>query len=253
VNPAEILDEAASVWATSRAAYARAAVTVGGLLHRYVLACLGAAAGMNEAERCAAGLTRQKITQDAADRLGITRSRVNELCRIWAAADLLASRDATGNPELGALTFASLRCFSCCVRRSRGKHRLRRSRTGDGAEAVALESWSVRPDCIDWAQHTFRTAALEGWQKEQVRSELNLRKLPTITLRTQAARDVSLVWRGRNIQVIGPHLPTLHDLAHNAHHRDIADMVAEIVQASRDPQALADLIGQRLARLEVGV
>lgn len=169
MTTADLLTEAAALWATSRKGYRDGLVGVGRLLQRYVVARVTAGDGMNEQGRRAAGASRMRATADAAAALGSGAVKVRELLRVAAVADLLAP---TGG--FGALSYSCLRLMRVFVHRpGRGKRVSRVKGGSDGhLPASALENWAVRPGFAKTAPDLVARAVAGAWRESDLRREL---------------------------------------------------------------------------------
>jgi hypothetical protein len=234
---AALLDEAASLYATSRAGYRDAMIRVGDLLRRYVTARLREGDSLNEAGRARINLRRAACTADAAFSLATSRNKVNELMRISAAVELLA-----GSGGVGGLSYTSLRYFRVAIERV-PVARVRRglptpSGTGrptgaaGGLAPSGRNVWRVRQvRGIDPAA-VFHRAALEGWDSKTVMAELR----PLTGRRGGMCKAATADRR----------IPDFVDLARQGGPRDVADLAVEFIRASADPALVASLVAERL-------
>lgn len=229
---AAILEEASRLWATTRSGYRDGMVAVGRLLHRYILARLAEATGMNEAERRAASATRRHAVLAAAERLDVPMARVNQLVAVAAAVDLLSD-----DGDCGRLSFAGVNAFRVLLCRGSGKP-VRRSKTAPGAtgrpstiagsvDLADREQWRLKPEMDESAAVAlFRRAAAEGWHSNAILAAC--RKL--------AGRRPQAAAHGDDDR---PPSCDPFSMARAAHPRDLAEMLAQMVRASRDPAAVA--------------
>ena len=233
-----LLNEAAQLWTTARDRYRDAAVAVGKLLYRYVVAHLQEADKLNAVERQERGLTRARAIKQAAKRLQLRPPKITELIQTAMVVDLLAA-----GQSLGTLSFTCLRQFRVVVHRvHRGKHleraqRPHRSKEEQDKEYVTpsqLEEWGLRAE-YTWAPALFRRAVAENWDAQRIRTEL-LRQLPLG--RPNAWKEDRVSDKSR--------LVDLEALAKGGSTRDLADLIADLIRRSTDPVTLAELVRSRL-------
>lgn len=161
-----ILDEVAGLWSHTRAGHRDGMIAVGRRLHAYVEARLAAGSGLNEAQRRAAGATREAATRDAGARLGIPVAKVNELVRVGVAADLLAPPAGWG-----AASYAFVRALRVLIHRPHKGVPTARTLGDDGPPAADKEVWAVRPDALPWAAALVARGVSEGWSEARVARE----------------------------------------------------------------------------------
>lgn len=229
-SPSErLLAQAEDAFRSGRAGYRDAMVRAGRLLRDYVAARLREGDGLPEAGRRKAGACRGKATRDAADRLGTTNAKVNELIRVAAAADLLS-----GGRPVASLSYASLRCFRAVIHRPARGLKCRRSlKDVGGPEASDRARWEVRPEYAGRAEALFREADAGGWGERRVTEAL--RGLRGAGRRKDDPRDEG----GRGFDP--------EEMARNSSPRDLADWVARVVGVSADPSAVMRLVEERLS------
>jgi len=204
-------------------------VRAGRLLRDYVEARLREGDGLPEAGRREAGACRGKATRDAADRLGTTIDKVNELIRVAAVVDLLS-----GGEPVAALPYASLRCFRVVIHRPARGLKCRRSLKDSGAaEASDRARWEVRPEYAGRAESLFREADAGGWGEKRVAEAL--RELRGDGGKKDRFRDEG----GRGFDP--------EAMARNSSPRDLADWVARVVGLSSDPPTVMRLVEERLS------
>lgn len=243
INSATLLDRAAAVWAESRAARRDALLEVGRLLGAFVLTRLREGDSLTEADRLAAGHTRQHATAAAAGRLGISRDRVNELVATARAVDLLRP-----GGDLGPLSWGALRPFRRCVERTTGHRQARQ-------QVSATEEWHVKPACLPWAAGLLASAVAGGWDERRVRQELRQRLVRGGTGRPrQRHRSPAEAYTPacHGFEPADPEpFVTLRRVAVLSTPPDLADLLCQLVQQSRDPAAVERLLLERLARRPV--
>lgn len=173
VDPAILLDEAAGLWGTTKRGYRDGLIAVGRKLHQYLVARLRAGDAVNEAARRALKATRQHATRDAARRLGVGITRINELIRAATAADLLAPEEG-----LGSLSYSTVRAMRVMIYRPAKGRPISRA-PGDGLTLPsASEEWAVRPVWVTRGPELVARAVREGWEERRLRAALRTKLQP---------------------------------------------------------------------------
>lgn len=144
---AALLDEAASLYTTTRLGYRDSMLRVGELLHQYLLESLNAG-----------NLSRETATANACAALDVTRGKVNELVRISQTVKLLG--------EPGNLSYSALRAFRCYVHRRRGKKLVGPQR----------EVWQVRQGAHSKAKAFYSEAVTGNFTSKQVLARVRVSK-----------------------------------------------------------------------------
>lgn len=226
-----LLEQADNAFRSGRAGYRDAMVRTGRLLRDYVSLRLSEGDGLSEGARRKAGACRGKATRDAADRLGTTNDKVNELIRVAVAADLLSG----GRPVVN-LTYAAVRCFRAVIYRPGSGLRCRRSLKDVGAiESSGRARWEVRPEYAGRAEALFREADAGGWGEKRVAAAI--RELRGVGGVKESPREEP----GRGFDP--------EAMARNSSPRDLADWVARVVGLSVDPPTVMRLVEERLAAM----
>lgn len=225
MDPESILDEIEALWAATRRGYRDGMVRCGALLHRYVLARLRAAddPALNEADRRRLGATRQRAVRDAAARLGLKPSRVNDLIHAAMGVELLSD-----GGDCGLLSYGAVKALRLLVERLRRKE-VRRSRGDEGPPPSSREEWRVRPGLEKKGPALFRAAAAEGLPEAEVARRVRLLRRP----RRRGPRE-----DGAREGVV--------EAVKTADPRDVAEMVLNLIGRSRDPAAVARLVAAGL-------
>lgn len=243
MTAAEILDEAAALWASSRKRYRDETLRVGRLLHDYVLAWLREAEALPQDVRNAKKLSREYATKTAADRLGVTGARINSTIH-HAMIVVLLSNDG----DCGGLSLSAVRYFRVLVRRRRCKLTDARANPSDERpDRIApsgREVWEVLPRYAETGPELFRRAARESWKHDEVRSAVAL--LTAKSAKAAKASESSPRRDPSPTRIHGPERVDLRSLARVAAPRDLAEMIVSMISEADDPGGVLDLVVERL-------
>lgn len=221
----ELLAKAILRFAASRAEYRDAMVETGQLLHCFILSRLEAADQLNEAERRTVDAVRSKVVMEIVKALRVDRSKVAELLRIAAVADLFSD----GN--LGSLSYSDLRAFTRLVRRAGKGKFISRSHRDGGEKPSEWERWIACPKHAAWSKELFVKARDEDWPHDEIVSAIGTGMKPT---------------RAREKDDAKPQRTTLDNIAANAAPRDLASMILDMIAKSLDPGTVSRIVGQAL-------
>lgn len=240
------LDAAHALWSSSRKAHRDARVSVGRLLHEFILVNLRKHDALGEGQRRAHGATRRVLVGQATERLGLDDSTVNDLIRTAMTVDLLSD-----GGELGDLSYSSIRAFRLVVARKThaGTTVSRVSASGrDDSAALpsSVEEWQVKPTAAAVAVETFRRAVAESWDSARVIEALRghgRRKYnsPTRDARVSADDDEDAPPTSAGLD--------LANVVRSASPGDAADLIAGLLENAPDKRAVAVALVSRLQHL----
>lgn len=228
VSSGSILLEIENVWKKSRKASRDAAILVGGMLCKFIVARLREADGKSEAMRAAMNLTRESCMRYAAERLGLNLGRVWEMIRIAKVVELF------GDP--GELSYSSLRVFTVFVQRRPCKVTRGKKVKNEEVDPSESEVWEVKKDYNGSnPADVYRRAVENKWDSKYVREVAN--------------REIKVYKRSgpgpkNNSELMG--LPSIQQLGRNSDPKDLADMVIEMIEACPRAEELKKLLIKRI-------
>jgi len=231
----KILDQAADLFRESSANYRDKILSVGRMIHEYILAKLERGRLVNEEKRLLTGCARNKIVSACANRLEITRARMNELIVDAMVVDLLG-----GGLPLGNLSHGSIHRFRVFIRRLNGEKQLPgRSKPGKRAgDAVVSgrEKWVIKEGFRETAPELFSLAVLEGWTQWEA-----LKRVKILFRGSEATIPIRKPPPGSSkheTQKPQEDLSQMKRASAKAGPGDVADMCMELISAAEDPLAV---------------
>ncbi len=231
MNAADLLNEAATTWGVGVKLHRENKLSVGRLLHEYILAAMREKSQLPSKEKASYAASRGKLIADAAERLKITVFDVNDLIRVAMAAEMLSP-----SGEFGDIPWVALRRFARYVRRA--------SANKDAYEILKTnqfelrETWEKTPDFSD-GKKLFDDAIEQGMSVRQITKRVRTggrgkpRKAVVVDtdLKINIPKAIKVCSPKEAAEMLYHELMSNHDPIATAHH--LMEMLKQVAKDSR--------------------
>lgn len=242
----DILSQIKLLWGNTRAKYRDGMIELGRLIVQYIRSRFRDAVTMNESERVKAGITRYAILKRVMSELGLSNTKVNEIIRTGAAADLLTD----GN--YGTLSYSSFRTMRVLIYRSNKGKQLRRvkirhnegyTERGPTIEPDQVEIWEIKTAVKDVAKPFVLRAISEGWTDKQLRE--NIKRLCS---RQKFIHNLNKHYHSSELQLVKSNhdADTLNEQIGDLTDDELIDRLYSLVLIADDPDRILEALKRRL-------